>query len=177
MRYWSAADFLSPLFCRVLPSPFQRLVCPQAGRVADLTAWLTFIYRATGLRAVGVLGGGLTASRGAARSLGLPPPRPLYLDYSTGFVLCQDFFYRRTPPLAFRLAPCFTSHCRVLSGLTSLSWASAFPVRCLALPAAGILVSWRIPCAPAGQASSGSRGFPLDCLYYNSCLRFCQAFF
>ena len=54
--------------------------------------WLTFISRTVESRAAGVLGGGLTASRGAARSLGLPPPRPFCLDYSTGCMLCQEFF-------------------------------------------------------------------------------------
>jgi hypothetical protein len=57
-----------------LPRPAVPL--PEA-RGCVLSAWLTFISRTTGLRAAGVLGGGLTASRGAARSLGLPPPRPL----------------------------------------------------------------------------------------------------
>lgn len=55
--------------CRVLPSPFQRL------GVANLIAWFTFIYRTTGLHAVGVIGSvalltllvGLTDSRGSTR--------------------------------------------------------------------------------------------------------------
>ena len=40
-----------------------------------------------------------------------------------------------------------------------------------------ILGSWRISCAPAGQASSGSRGLPLDCLYYSTDRAICQALF
>ena len=33
------------------------------------------------------------------------------------------------------------------------------------------------PCAPGGQASTGSRGFPLDCLYYSTGQALCQHFF
>lgn len=33
------------------------------------------------------------------------------------------------------------------------------------------------PCAPGGQASTGSRGLPLDCLYYSTDRAICQDFF
>lgn len=41
----------------------------------------------------------------------------------------------------------------------------------------GILGSWRIPCAPGGQASTGFGVIPLNCLYYSTSCPGCQALF
>jgi len=56
-----------------LPRPAVPL---SEARGCVLGAWFTFIYRATGLRAVGVLGEWLTASRGAARHSRVALPSP-----------------------------------------------------------------------------------------------------
>ena len=69
----SHANSVSPLDkgkLLVLPSPFQSI------GVAELSAWFTFIYRVTGLRAVGVLGKCLTDSRGSARYSRVALPSP-----------------------------------------------------------------------------------------------------
>ena len=69
--------------CRVLPSPFQRL------GVANLIAWFTFIFRVTGLRAVGVfVGSVLPLSRGRFTA----SPRPLCFYCSTLLATCQALF-------------------------------------------------------------------------------------
>ena len=78
------------VFGAVLPSRGLLLSAPPV-------CWLTFIYRTTGLRAVeDFVGGvlltlvGLTLTFSVSWAL-LPIPH-FCLDYSTGCVLCQDFF-------------------------------------------------------------------------------------
>ena len=99
--------------CRVLPSPFQRLTSshrlfhrlPKVGFLVS-GDWFTFIYRTTGLHAVGVIGSVAPAAvsrshwlswatPSTSRCLGLCHtfPRPLCLYYSTVAGGCQGVFH------------------------------------------------------------------------------------
>ena len=87
-----ALDFIELVpFCQIfLPRPAVPL--PKA-RGCVLSAWFTFIYRATGLRAVGVLGECLTDSRGSARSSRVALPSPFVsLLYHRTCILSRPFF-------------------------------------------------------------------------------------
>ena len=97
------------------------------GFFASGRCWFTFIFRTTGLRAVedfvrGVLRTLMGHTLTSSVSWALLPIPHFYLDYSTHFALCHDFFLQGEAPLPFRVAPCFTSRfrcCVVLLGLVS----------------------------------------------------------